>query len=210
MLPDITDKVSHSTSWVFIRSTQPTVLSQTPTGEWTDLVVPMYIPESMKPEVTEMGIVQFPQRVEFPAGPYMYGGDAYVVRVGLHHAHDDSYFLCLPVQPKPDGYEYPWPMLIKEEETGAGWNRIDAGPLAAARIVGAFPGYIKVKVYGPNGNAGRYAAVWATEDPDADRDGVSISHGDCDDANNTIYPGATEICGNSIDEDCDGSDLACP
>ena len=185
-------------------------LSQTPTGQWTDLVVPMYIPEHMKPEVTEMGIVQFPQRVEFPAGPGMYAGDAYVVRVGLHHEHDDTFFICLPTLNKPDGYVYPWPILVKENEAGAGWNRIDAGPGYAARIVGAFPGYVKIKVSGANGNSGRYAAVWATEDPDADFDGVSVGHGDCDDANNTIYPGATEICGDGIDQDCDGSDLVCP
>jgi hypothetical protein len=44
---------------------------------------------------------------------------------------------------------------------------------------------------------------------DADGDGTAAG-ADCDDANAAVHPGAAETCGDSIDQDCDGSDLACP
>jgi len=45
---------------------------------------------------------------------------------------------------------------------------------------------------------------------DNDGDGYSFNNGDCDDADDTVYPGAEEICEDNIDQDCNGSDLACP
>ena len=44
---------------------------------------------------------------------------------------------------------------------------------------------------------------------DADRDGYSTV-ADCDDTDAAIHPGATEVCGDSVDQDCSGGDLVCP
>jgi len=47
-------------------------------------------------------------------------------------------------------------------------------------------------------------------DIDQDGDGFSINQGDCNDSSASIFPGAVDICGDGIDQDCSGADLACP
>jgi hypothetical protein len=44
-------------------------------------------------------------------------------------------------------------------------------------------------------------------DVDNDNDGYTENEGDCNDENAAIYPGATEIADDGIDQDCNGSDL---
>jgi alpha-tubulin suppressor-like RCC1 family protein len=46
-------------------------------------------------------------------------------------------------------------------------------------------------------------------DGDKDGDG-SLAEVDCDDLNRSVYPGATEVADNAIDEDCNGGDLVSP
>ncbi|MGB0640852.1 MAG: putative metal-binding motif-containing protein [Myxococcota bacterium] len=46
---------------------------------------------------------------------------------------------------------------------------------------------------------------------DDDGDGITVEDGDCDDTNDTIYPGATEVVDDGIDQDCNGLDtVTCP
>ncbi|MEJ2475810.1 MAG: tandem-95 repeat protein, partial [Desulfobacterales bacterium] len=47
------------------------------------------------------------------------------------------------------------------------------------------------------------------KDKDADGDGWYISQGDCDDGDPSINPGATDICGDGIDQDCFDGDRDC-
>ncbi|MDA3824196.1 MAG: putative metal-binding motif-containing protein [Bacteroidales bacterium] len=54
------------------------------------------------------------------------------------------------------------------------------------------------------------SGVRNTVDIDDDKDGFTENQGDCNDADALVYPGATEICNDDIDQDCNGSDLECP
>lgn len=49
-----------------------------------------------------------------------------------------------------------------------------------------------------------------TGDVDNDGDSYTDNQGDCNDSDPSVSPVATEICGDSIDQDCNGEDLVCP
>ena len=44
---------------------------------------------------------------------------------------------------------------------------------------------------------------------DDDLDGFRGCAGDCDDNDEGVNPGELELCGDGIDQDCSGQDLAC-
>lgn len=66
---------------------------------------------------------------------------------------------------------------------------------------------------GSSGGGGGGGSSTPPVDNDADNDGYdSVASGgnDCNDSSASIHPGATEVCGDSIDQDCSGADLICP
>ena len=55
----------------------------------------------------------------------------------------------------------------------------------------------------------QYASDQISFAADTDGDGHTIRAGDCNDLDAGVYPGAHDLCGDGIDQDCDGIDAAC-
>lgn len=69
-----------------------------------------------------------------------------------------------------------------------------------------------LKEVGNDGRIGLAEAIFSMRVAaaiDNDGDGSTVAAGDCNDIASDIYPGATEVCSDGIDQDCNGSDLAC-
>ena len=71
------------------------------------------------------------------------------------------------------------------------------------------PGKIEIPNNGKNDDCNA-ATADVVPGADGDLDGFSINGGDCNDNDISIYPGAVDICGDEIDQDCNGSDPVCP
>ena len=55
-----------------------------------------------------------------------------------------------------------------------------------------------------DGHGGGSAECWCEA-----TSGSVETDGDCDDTDDTVHPGASEVCGDGVDSDCDGADRAC-
>jgi Synergist-CTERM protein sorting domain-containing protein len=53
-------------------------------------------------------------------------------------------------------------------------------------------------------DSGADSGVDPALDLDQDNDGLSPNQGDCDDANRDVHPGLAEVCGDRLDNDCNG------
>ena len=66
----------------------------------------------------------------------------------------------------------------------------------------------------PDADGDRYGVEGETQDacllPDEVQEGWARETGDCAPEDTSRNPGADEICGDRVDDDCDGDDMACP
>jgi uncharacterized repeat protein (TIGR02543 family) len=108
--------------------------------------------------------------------------------------------------------------LTSSEPTGATFEcSLDSAPFAACSspvaLDGLAPGRhtFAVRAIDRAGNVDASPAVrtWTIAVPDADGDGFNANI-DCNDTSAAVHPGANDVPGNGVDENCDGADAAAP
>ena len=67
----------------------------------------------------------------------------------------------------------------------------------------AFADFVSATATDPDGNTSEFS-VFINSGSDDDGDGFTVAQGDCNDNDNTIFPGAPELC-DGIDNNCSGS-----
>ena len=121
---------------------QATYVRQIVTGPWNDKQH-YYVPEELKPEIREMGMVQFPEEIRLSDGREV---NAYVVRIGFNEENQETLIIYLPMTAAGSGQPRIW-----RQDPGSNAYEPDTG----ATVVGSTSNYVIAKVRG----SARYIAV---------------------------------------------------